>query len=103
MGAFVIFDPYWDTVAAFDDEADAKSYVASHPSTHYLWVGDATVTEFGFLDAVPKLWDDDSLLTPHGWQAWQSRQRKASDQPHTESGREVRSSPSSPTPAGDAG
>jgi hypothetical protein len=60
VGAFVVFDPYWDPLEAFEMEAEAKTAIESQwPDAHYFWVERATTDNYFFLATEPKPWEDE--------------------------------------------
>jgi hypothetical protein len=61
MGAWVVFDPYWDPLWAYADEAEARDACGpsgAHPGAHALWVTDVTAGDCSEYQSVSKPWDD---------------------------------------------
>ncbi|HEY8789198.1 MAG TPA: hypothetical protein VIM10_08735 [Actinopolymorphaceae bacterium] len=55
MGAFVVFDPYWDPIYAYATEAEARDHGAD--GTHCIWVRDASPGDCSDMPYTPKLWE----------------------------------------------
>jgi hypothetical protein len=60
VGAYVVYDLYWDPLYAFATDAEAERACAERwQGAHYFWVEDATPGDCSDLPYTPKPWDDD--------------------------------------------
>jgi hypothetical protein len=61
MGAFVVYDSYWDPVASYADEQEAKRLCEpgqEHAGCHVLFSPEARPGDLSSMPYVSKPWDD---------------------------------------------
>lgn len=61
MGAFVVYDPYWDPVAAYADEQEAKRLCGTgqkHAGCHVIFTAEARPGDLSDVPSANKPWND---------------------------------------------
>ena len=61
MGAFVVYDPYWDPVYAYADEEEALRQcqpTGKHAGCHVIFKNEVEPGDCADMPYVPKPWDD---------------------------------------------